>query len=161
MTPVGPLAAASDSLEVLLQFSFLAVLYLFLAWVVRSALRDLRRPASDIGGAGEPVAERSGPERAWLVTLGGGGLDPGTSFELHADRDSIVIGRSHDCDIGISDSYASGKHLRLELRNGAVYLEDLQSTNGTFLNGERLTDPVELRPEDVIRIGDTEFRYEE
>ena len=87
-----------------------------------------------------------------------GGLDPGDAYEI--DRD-LVIGRSADCTIPITDTYASGRHLRIAKRGASAYLEDLDSTNGTFLNGDRLTGEVELRGEDVIRIGDTEFRIDE
>lgn len=154
-------ASASDSLEVLLQFGFLAVLYLFLLWIVRSALRDLRRPATAPLDELDPFPgddEPSGSRRAWLVVKGGAGLDVGDAYEI--DRD-LVIGRSADCAIQIGDTYASGRHLRMSKRGRSVFLEDLGSTNGTFLNGDRVNGEVELRGEDVIRIGDTEFRLDE
>ncbi|MEX0993144.1 MAG: FHA domain-containing protein [Solirubrobacterales bacterium] len=154
------LAAATDSLEVLLQFAFLAVLYLFLLWIVRSALRDMRRPATDPGEelAPFPGDERSRSSKVWLVATAGGGLEVGDAFEI---GQGLTIGRSVDSALRIEDSYASGKHARVFERAGAVHLEDLRSTNGTYLNGERVEGEVELRPQDVIRIGDTEFRVEE
>jgi hypothetical protein len=154
------LAAASDSLEVLLQFAFLGVLYLFLLWVVTSALRDLRRPAPGVADELEafPGEEPAGPERAWLVAQGGGGIEAGESFEVGR---GLTIGRSGDSAIKIDDSFASGRHARVQLRGGMAQLEDLRSTNGTYLNGQRVEGEIDLRPGDVIRIGDAEFRYEE
>ncbi len=153
-------ASATDSLEVLLQFAFLAILYLFLLWIVRSALRDLRRPATAPLDELEPFpGERStGAASYWFVVTSGGGLDAGDAYEI--DRD-LIVGRSADCAIQISDTYASSRHLRLTKRAGSTFLEDLGSTNGTFLNGDRVSGEVELRGEDVVRIGDTEFRIEQ
>jgi hypothetical protein len=151
------IAAASDSLEVLLQFAFLAVLYLFLLWVVSSALRDMRRPTANADEL-TPFPGSGEPRRAWLVVKGGGGLSQGDSFELDGE---LTIGRSSASSVEITDSFASGKHARVHRRGENVVLQDLGSTNGTYLNGERVDGETELRPLDVIRIGDTEFRFEE
>jgi hypothetical protein len=148
----------SDPLEVLLQFAFLGVLYLFLLWVARSALRDLGRPATEpVGFADdEPV----GPQRPYsgrLVAQRGAGLAGGQEFGIGP---GLVIGRALACDVTIEDSYASGRHARLYDRDGRVYLEDLNSTNGTYVNGGRVSAQQLLRPGDEIRIGDTELRFE-
>jgi hypothetical protein len=146
----------SDPIEVLLQFAFLGVLYLFLLWVARSALRDLGRPATEPGYFDEEVS----PRRAYsgrLVAEHGGGLTGGQAFGIGPE---LVIGRALACDITIDDSYASGRHARLYDRDGHVYIEDMNSTNGTYVNGVRVATQQELRSRDVIRIGDTELRFE-
>lgn len=146
----------TDPVSVLLKFAFLAVLYLFLLWIARSALRDLRRPADERADAG-PQAEAAGPAgRAVLVLERGGGLSAGASFTLNG---GVTIGRSPQTDIPIDDRFASGRHTRIYERDGFSYVEDMGSTNGTYLNGKRLDSPELLRTEDRIRIGDTEFRY--
>jgi hypothetical protein len=148
----------SDPLEVLLQFAFLGVLYLFLLWVARSALRDLGRPATEPAGFedDEPAGRRR-PYSGRLVTERGGGLEGGEAFGIGP---GLVIGRALACDVTIEDSYASGRHARLYDRDGRVYLEDLNSTNGTYVNGARVSAQHLLHPGDVIRIGDTELRFE-
>ncbi len=153
----------SEPIAVALKFGFLAVLYLFLLWVARSALKEARRtatvvPAADatgfhaIGGGGRPPATD-----AWLVVLNGGGLTPGERFDLFG---GLSIGRSTEAGVRIEDRFASQLHARVDSRGGAYFLEDLQSTNGTFLNGAPVTGEATLSDLDHVRIGDTEFRFE-
>ena len=150
-----------DPISVALKFGFLAVLYLFLLWTVRSALKDLRgtvAPAPDATGF-HPVAHSSepGPTEAWLVAERGGGLRGGERFDLIG---GLSIGRSAEADVRIDDHYASGVHARIFNRDGRTYIEDMNSTNGTLVNDAILHGEVELLDGDLIRIGDTEFRFE-
>jgi hypothetical protein len=143
-----------DPVAVLLKFAFIAVLYLFLLWVVRSALKDLARSGADRGrDAGKPPEG----ERPVLIAEGGGGLRSGVAFALDG---STTIGRSPETDIQIEDQFASSRHARIYERDGYLYIEDMGSTNGTYLNGRRLDARELLRADDRIRIGDTEFRYD-
>jgi FHA domain len=150
----------SDPVAVALKFGFLAVLYLFLFWVARSALRELRgtgTPAPEPTGFHALPGEGRGVPDAWLLVLKGGGLDSGERFDLFG---GVSIGRSADADVRIEDRYASQIHARIYPRAGSYYVEDMNSTNGTFLNGERLDGELELQHLDSIEIGDTEFRFE-
>ena len=151
-----------DPISVALKFGFLAVLYLFLLWIARSALKDLRgtvAPAPDATGS-HPVpafdAVAAGGE-AWLVAVRGGGLQAGERFDLIG---GLSIGRSGEADVRIEDRYASGLHARIFSREGRSYVEDMSSTNGTLLNDAELHGEAELIDGDVVRIGDTEFRFE-
>ena len=152
-----------EPIAVGLKFGFIAVLYLFLLWIARSALKDLRRtaaPAPDATGLhASPLMDGEGgsSEDAWLVVQRGGGLDPGARFDLFG---GLSIGRSGEADVQIDDRYASGLHARIYSHHGNFYLEDLKSTNGTLLNDQALAGEAELMPGDLIRIGDTEFRFE-
>jgi FHA domain-containing protein len=151
----------NEPIGVALQFGFLAVLYLFLLWVARSALRELRAstaPAPEATGF-HPIGPggRSAATDAWLVAVRGGGLEPGERFDLFG---GISIGRSADADVRIEDRFASGIHARLYSRGPSYYVEDMTSTNGTFLNGGRLEGEAPLSDLDEVRIGDTEFRFE-
>lgn len=149
----------SDPLEVLLQFAFLGVLYLFLLWVARSALRDLGRPAADSYGADERAGTNDArPYSGRLVVERGAGLASGAEYGVGP---GLGIGRAAANDICIEDTFASGRHARLYDREGVVYIEDMNSTNGTYVNGRRLGAQQVLRPSDRIRIGDTEFRFEQ
>jgi hypothetical protein len=151
----------TEPIAVALKFAFLAVLYLFLLWVARSALRELRgapAPAPEATGF-HPIGPggRSAATDAWLVVLRGGGLDPGERFDLFG---GLTIGRSADADVRIEDRFASGVHARVYSRESSYYVEDMSSTNGTFLNGAQLSGEAPLSDLDEIRIGDTEFRFE-
>ncbi len=150
-----------DPISVALKFGFLAVLYLFLLFIARSALRDLRgtvAPAPDATGFHPAPAfgDAAGGD-IWLVVERGGGLEPGERFDLIG---GLSIGRSGDSDVRIEDRYASGLHARVFSRGGRTYIEDMNSTNGTLLNDAELKGEAELIDGDVVRIGDTEFRFE-
>ncbi len=153
---------AYDPISVALKFGFLAVLYLFLLWIARSALKDLRgtmAPAPDATGF-HPAPAFSGASRrtdAWLVAERGGGLREGERFDLIG---GLSIGRSTEADVQIEDRYASGLHARIFSRDGRTYIEDMSSTNGTLLNRATLRGEAELIDGDAVQIGDTEFRYE-
>ncbi len=151
-----------EPISVALKFGFLAVLYLFLLWIARSALKDLRRtvsPAPDATGYHNLPGPEEGArdEDAWLVAERGGGLSSGERFDLFG---GLSIGRSADADVRIEDRYASGLHARIYTRAGRHYVEDMNSTNGTLLNDASLSGEAELVPGDLVRIGDTEFRFE-
>lgn len=157
-----------DPLAVALKFGFLAVLYLFLLWMARSALKDLRRSAEDSGTpAGADYADATGMHAAGTVghptgtprlRVGtGAGLQAGAAYDL---SDGALLGRGDQADIMLEDSFASSSHARLVPHGDVIVLEDLGSTNGTYLNGEPLRGPQPLHPGDRIRIGDSNFTFE-
>ena len=89
--------------------------------------------------------------------VGGPGLRKGTKIDVET---SIVLGRDADSDVSLDgDDYASARHARLETRPDGVWVEDLDSTNGTFVNGKRITAE-RLEPGDVVRVGQTELVLE-
>lgn len=153
---------AYDPLSTALKFGFLAVLFLFLLVIARSAFRDLRRtaaPAPDATGfhaVVAPVEVQHGND-AWLIAERGGGLTRDERFDLIG---GLSIGRSKDADVQIDDRYASGIHARLFSREGRHFVEDMNSTNGTLLNGATLDGEAELVDGDTVQIGDTVFRFE-
>ena len=157
-----------DPLAVALKFGFIAVLYLFLLWVSRSALRDLRRSgtgasvaadyedATAMHRAGSALEERShGMPK--LRVESAPGLRSGAVYDLSG---GALLGRGADADIVLEDSFSSSRHARLVPQGDAVVLEDLGSTNGTYLNDEPLGGPQPLHEGDRIRIGDSEFTFE-
>jgi hypothetical protein len=151
-----------DPISVALKFGFLAVLYLFLLWIARSALKDLRgtvAPAPDATGFHPAPALDDGGDGsdAWLIAESGGGLEMGERFDLIG---GLSIGRSSEADVTIEDRYASGVHARIFSREGRTYIEDMNSTNGTLLNDAGLRGEAQLIDGDVVRIGDTAFRFE-
>jgi hypothetical protein len=157
-----------EPLAVALKFGFLIVLYLFLLWVARSAMRDLRRYegsslAEPVEAPGPVRSRRAGPDlRAGvsprLEVVAAMGYEPGTSFDL---GEGATLGRSNGADIRVDDPFASSAHARIFSRGEFMYLEDMGSTNGTYLNGRELRTAERLKMADVIRIGDSEYRYQE
>jgi hypothetical protein len=155
----------SDPVAVALKFGFLAVLYLFLMWVAWSAIRDVagrgRRLAihderAGAGGPGGGVATAG--LRPRLEVVAAMGYEPGTIFEI---EDEAILGRAATADVQIEDSFASSAHARVFPRGQSMFVEDLGSTNGTYLNERQLQAPEQLRTDDTIRIGETEYRYQE
>ncbi|HEU0023439.1 MAG TPA: FHA domain-containing protein [Thermoleophilaceae bacterium] len=157
-----------EPLAVALKFGFLAVLYLFLLWVARSSMRDLARFEGG-SAASEPPEPPGGRRRSALPDLSAAvapqlevvaamGYEPGTTFDV---RDGATLGRSDGADIRIDDPFASSAHARVFPRGDYMYVEDMASTNGTYLNGRQLKTAERLKLADVIRIGDTEYRYRE
>jgi len=151
-----------DPISVALKFGFLAVLYLFVLVIARSALKDLRRtygPAPDATGfhAAPAYAEAPRGPDGWLIAERGGGLERNHRFDLIG---GLSIGRSKESDIQIEDRYASSLHARVFSREGRFFVEDMSSTNGTLLNGATLHGEAEAIDGDTIQIGDTIFRLE-
>src|SRR5579884_3926328 len=157
--------------SVALKFGFLAILYLFLIWVAWSALRDMRR--------GERGAVRSAPvtpveegtsmyAAAEVFEAAADGFEPRLLVERAPGHESGVaydipptgatLGRG-DVEIQIEDPFASSRHARITRQGYVLVIEDLGSTNGTYLNEEPLSGPQPLHPGDRIRIGDSEFSY--
>ncbi len=152
----------TEPIAVGLKFAFLAVLYLFLLWVGRSALKELRATTSpapeatgfhDIGGPGG----RAPSTDASLVAVKGGGLKAGARWDLFG---GLSIGRGDDAEVRIDDKFASQIHCRIYSRGASYYIEDMGSTNGTYLNGSRFRSETLLADLDEIKIGDTELRFE-
>ncbi len=147
-----------EPVSIALKFAFLGVLYLFLVWIAGSARKDLKRNA---GTAPAPEAgrRRGGPATpdAWLVVEASDNLDPGSRFDLFG---GATLGRSADADISFSDRYASGLHARVYARADRYFIEDMNSTNGTLLDGAPVIGEVEVPDGAKIAIGDTSFRFE-
>jgi FHA domain-containing protein len=161
----------SDPVALLLKFGFLAVLYLFLLFIARSALRDLARGQDEgaapapAGGLPEDRARRREPGvdlregiDPRLVVVAAMGQEPDSELRI---GDSATLGRSASADILVEDPFASSAHARIFPRGQFMYIEDMGSTNGTYLNGRPLRKPERLRVSDTVRIGDTEYRYQE
>ena len=152
----------TEPVAVALKFGFLAVLYLFLLWVARSAFTELRRtttPAPEatgvhrIGPGGRAAATDACAGRDARRRAGRRGAVRPVRGDLHRPLGRTPTSR-------IEDRYASGIHARIYSRGASYYVEDMNSTNGTFLNGGRLHGEAELSDLDELRIGDTEFRFE-
>jgi hypothetical protein len=152
----------------------LLLLFAFIYAVMRRGIGDLRKVPDDesyVPGR-EPsreVSSKANGRRAYaprptgtpeLVVEESDVLAPQTRFDLRDGATSV--GRSSTSDVVLkSDDYASGRHAQLTRHGGLLYVEDLGSTNGTFVNGRKTVGATPVRNGDNVRIGSTTFRYEE
>jgi hypothetical protein len=154
-----------EGVLLLLKAGFLVLLYLFIWRIVRTASRDLRLPQeSFVLGPQQAAAVglREQPKLAMgrLVVLKSPALDENTEFVL--DSAGISIGRGSPNEVRLDgDEFASAQHARVEPRRDGVWIEDVGSTNGTFVNGVRLSRPRKLAIGDLVRVGETDLRFEE
>ena len=149
-----------------LKIAFLVLLYLLIWRIVRTVSRDMRRspvqesfimPAAAAAAAGLPAFATAGGR---LVVQESPVLEQGDEFEV--DSAPLTVGRGGQNDVAIDgDEFASARHVRFEPRRDGVWVSDLGSTNGTYVNGVRISDARKLAPGDVVRVGETDLRFEE
>ena len=153
-------SVAVEEALLVLKLAFLVLLYLFIWRIVRSASRDVRMPQESFILAPSQAAELAAlRDSGRLVVVRSPALDEGDELTLNSS--ALRFGRGSDNDVNLArDEYASSRHARVEPRRDGVWVEDIGSTNGTYLNGIRLTSAKRLAPGDVVRIGETELRYE-
>jgi hypothetical protein len=154
-----------------LKFGFLIVLYLFLFWVAASTLFDLRRgfggggttrsgnvtsnEATNIYATADPLAALEGDFEPRLVVDHAAGHSSGVAYDL---LEGATLGRG-DVELKLEDPFASSRHATITRQGRTLVIEDLGSTNGTYLNDTPLTGPQPLHDGDRIRIGDSAFTY--
>ena len=153
---------ATDEALLALKIAFLVLLYLFVWFVVRSATRDLRAsPQESIILAAADAARRrapAAPPTRKLLVLSSTVLHPGSEIALTAPTS---VGRGAENGIRLeSDEFVSGVHTLLEPAGEGLWVSDSHSTNGTFVNGARVAERRLLQPGDVVRIGQTDLRFE-
>jgi len=153
---------AVEEALLVLKILFLVLLYLFIWRIVRAAARDVSLPQESFvlaPGSIPGLGEQPQVEAGKLVVLKSPALGEGEEWEL--DSAPLTLGRGAQNDVQLDeDEYASARHAKIEARRDGVWLEDIGSTNGTYLNGIRLTRSKRLTAGDVVRIGETELRYE-
>lgn len=134
----------------LLKYAFIAILYIFVARAVRAVVVEMRVEQPAAPGP-PPGKQRKGkvPHKAVVVE---GAAANGKSFDL---TDELIVGRGDKCHVVLDDTYVSSVHARIFSRGQAFLLEDLGSTNGTYLNRRRITAPTEVNRGDRVKIGKT------
>ena len=152
-----------DEALLVLKIGFIVLLYLFIWRIVRSASRDFRSsPAQEsvIISPGEAASLGLAPvQKARLVVLKSPALEPGE--EVPVDSLPVAVGRGGQNEVPLEgDEFASAQHARFESRRDGLWVEDVGSTNGTFVNGARVTTPRRLTKGDIVRVGQTDFRVE-
>ena len=161
-----------------LKIAFLVLLYVFVWRVIRTVgtapkASAAARPAADsmiltpgaaaaagLGSSGLGSGAARQRRSVSLVVQRSPSLEAGAIFPV--DSAPVTIGRGGQNDLVLDgDEFASARHARIEARGDGVWVQDLDSTNGTFLNGARVVGAERMSPGDVLRVGETDLRVEE
>jgi hypothetical protein len=154
-----------ESLLAILKFLLLALLYLFFLRVLRAVWAEVSSSGKP-GGAGAGGGGAAGGAGGPATTIAGNPLAKGTPTKLRvvepADHrgqtyplaDEMTVGRAAGCQVRVDDGYASQLHARLFRRDGQLYVEDLGSTNGTYVNRKGTTGKEKVSGPFVLRTGD-------
>jgi hypothetical protein len=136
----------------LLRIGLVALLYLVVLQVVGVARRDLRRLAVAPAGAasGRPIVGH-----LVVVDSGSTPLLPGSRLDLEA---VTTLGRSPTNNVPLESTYISTEHTRVIYRDRSLWVEDLGSKNGTYVNGRRISGAMAVRPNDILQVGDVKFK---
>ena len=121
---------------------FVALLYVFLFAIMRTGIGLVRGQRR--ADKGWTVAVERGPKELRGVQI--------------SVRGPVIVGRNPGADIVIAASYVSGRHARFTLMGQNLFVEDLGSTNGTYVNNQRIVEPAALRDKDVVTVGDVAMR---
>ena len=150
-----------ETVLLILKIAFIVLLYLFIWRIVRTAGRDLHLPQESFilrpavaGGAPAAGGQLRTPRRR---------PEPGAERRRGVRPRSrpLTVGRGAQNDVSIDgDEFASARHVRIEPRRDGVWVSDVGSTNGTYVNGVRIDRPRKLVRDDVVRVGETELRFE-
>jgi hypothetical protein len=149
---VQPLLQLGNFL-LLLRLALVALLYLIILQVVGVARRDLRRLALAPAGA-----TRAGPVVGHLVVIdtGSTALQPGSRLDLTS---ITSIGRAPTNNVVLESTFVSTAHTRISYKDGSLWVEDLGSRNGTKVNGQPVIQPVAVKPNDILEVGDVRFKF--
>ena len=139
-----------------LEILVVTLIWLFFLRVIRAVWVEIR-PPKPRGGGGDPQgAAQAGRRERKTMRLRV--IEPedqrGNAFEL---GDELTIGRAAGCGVRVDDSYTSALHARLFKREGTLWVEDLSSTNGTWVNAERIATATRLGRGDLLQVGGTVF----
>jgi pSer/pThr/pTyr-binding forkhead associated (FHA) protein len=136
-----------------LKIALLALLYFFIWRAVRTVVGDLYGPRQPRARRRQPKARpaRGGKVPTKVLVMD----ERGRKLASHRLNGTLQIGRAASCQIRLNDTYISQLHAKISERNGAWVVEDLGSTNGTYLNQRKVTAPTEISAGDRIRLGKT------
>jgi hypothetical protein len=139
-----------------LKYGLFALLFLFIwrsmRWVVRGLSVADATAAAELGSSHSGgAAPTLPPGPSTLIVQGRSDAKPRT-VKLSA---TMTVGRAPECELRLDDTYTSQQHARLYAKNNSWFVEDLGSTNGTFVNEQKLAAPAMLQPGDKVRVGQT------
>ena len=142
-----------------LKIAFLVLLYVLIWRIIRTVTRDMRASPAQESFIMAPVAAATAAAGGRLVVQESPVLEEGDEFSV--DSAPLTVGRGGQNDVAIDgDEFASARHVRFEPRQDGVWVRDLGSTYGTYVNGIRIDGLRRLLPGDVVRVGETDLRFE-
>lgn len=150
-----------ESLLAILKLCALALLYLFFFRVIRAVWAEVAIPQVAAGpgpaqGAAprrpSPMGRQRGDGRSSHLTVVEPASMRGRTYDL---GEELTVGRAAGCQITLDDNYVSQLHARIFSRDGTLFVEDLGSTNGTYLNTRKVSSPVAMKRGDQLKIGST------
>lgn len=130
------------------KYIFIIIIYLFMLNIIRLIYLDIKG-----------MNLSSLDKNTYLKLVNRKETLPFKVFEYYPLEDNTSIGRSNKSNVVIKDPYISKEHLRIVKDEGDYYLEDMESANGTFVNGNKILDVVKLKNGDRVRIGQVEFLF--
>jgi hypothetical protein len=136
-----------------LRVALVAILYLVVLQVVFVSRREMRRAASSGG-----VPTRAKPAVGYLIVVDSGstGLVPGSRIPIEP---VTTIGRSPTSTIVLETNYISTEHTRILYKGNTLWVEDMNSRNGTLVDSAKITQPVAVRPGSTLQVGDVRFKF--
>ena len=135
----------------LLKYIFITIIYLFIFAIIRMIYLDIRSMNTRMSTSSKKLP--------CLRLLNHDTLELETE-EQYALKDNMTIGRDSDNHIAVNDTFLSGRHAMFMRQDGSYFIKDLDTTNGTFVNGEKLADtPMQLKDGDKIQLGQLNFLY--
>ena len=152
----------SDPVLAFLKFCLVAILYLFLArvvWIVARELRGTPAPApAKAAKAAAPAPGRTRKTKAWRLVLVEPKTEAGASFPVEGE---VTLGRGGGCTVPLAfDTFVSQVHARAFERDGALWVEDLGSRNGTFVNGTPVHEPTKIAKGARVQVGETVLKVD-
>ena len=150
-----------ESLLTILKLCALALLYLFFLRVIRAVWAEVAVPQVAAGpaaaqaaapGRRSPVGRHRRDGRSSHLTVVEPAGMKGRTYDL---GEELTLGRAAGCQITLEDNYVSQLHARIFSRDGMLFVEDLGSTNGTYLNTRKVSSPVAMKRGDQLKIGST------
>jgi len=136
-----------------LEIIVVALIWLFFFRIIRAVWVEVRPPKPRSAESADKGSRRDRAGRYHLKVIEPAGYR-GQTFDL---ADEITVGRAPGCGVHVEDAYTSNLHARVYRRDGAVWVEDLGSTNGTWVNAERIEGPTRLGRGDLVQVGGTVF----
>lgn len=143
-----------------LEVFVVALMWLFFLWVIRAVVVEVRPPRGRGGSLAVTAPAPSGSRRErsrYRLRVVEPEAARGTAYDL---PDEVTVGRAAGCGVRVEDAYTSNLHARLYRRGGQLWVEDLGSTNGTWVNAERIAAPMHLGKGDLLQVGGTVFEVQ-
>ena len=135
-------------LSLIFRYLFILIIYAFIFGIIRMIYLDIK-----------VISEGSASNHPYLKLINRKDSLPYRIKEAYTLSDTITLGRNNDNDIVLKDPYISNQHAKIILDENFYFLEDFDSANGTYLNGDRLMDAIKLRNGDRIKLGQVEFLF--